>query len=207
MIRFVRWSFLLAAAFLSLPAHAGPPDPGQSTAPHCIHLVARNLSGVPDPFGNFCVTARDATGAPVAGALVEVAFGGCADVSICDSNDDSAVLVDCATHTVSRIAGADGAACFTLTGGTRVGPCSAAGCAQIRANGVVLGSASVAAFDYDSAPTIGAADGSIWLSTYFNLGCPRIDCDCSGEITAADFSMWQAHYFGNWVQACSHRCP
>ena len=78
----------------------------------------------------------------------------------------------------------------------------------IRADGVLIGTCSVAALDLDSAGQLGPSDMSLWMDDFFATLCPRIDCDCSGAITAADLSFFQQRYFASFIQGCDgQRCP
>ena len=100
---------------------------------------------------------------------------------------------------------------FVVLGGSNGGGNASTllGGGKIFANGTLLQTPTVSAFDLDNAGGVGANDLSAWL-TDFGSGNPygRSDYDCSGGIGANDLSLWLGE-FGNGTSAssCAASCP
>jgi hypothetical protein len=147
----------------------------------------------------------------VPGAAVVVDLSSATDMHFCAEQLMPGVVVNCDARTVRQFADANGDATFTLLGGS-----NGAGNAttfldggHIYANGVLIKTPTVAAFDLDGQSGVGANDLSAWLGD-FASGNPygRSDYDCSGSIGANDFSFWLSA-FGSGTQfvSCATSCP
>jgi hypothetical protein len=213
MTGLVRKATLLMAAGLLVAsaAMAGVPSPGNSTTPDCITLVG-SLAGVPDAAaGQFTVIVRDLANNPLNGASVVIDLSFANDLAICDDQLDANALVNCAAKTTRKFTDVTGSVTFTVLGGS-----NGAGNAstllnggRIFANGTLIKSPTVAAYDLDGSSGVGANDLSAWL-TDFGTGNPygRSDFDCSGGVGANDLSFWLTEFgAGTSAASCSVSCP
>jgi hypothetical protein len=213
MTGLVRKATLLTAAGLLVAsaAMAGVPSPGNSTLPGCITLVG-SLAGTPDAAaGQFTVVVRDLANNPLNGASVVIDLSNANDLAICDDQLDANALVNCAAKTVRKFTDVTGSVTFTVLGGS-----NGAGNAstllnggRIYANGTLMNSPTVAAYDLDGSSGVGANDLSAWL-TDFGTGNPygRSDFDCSGGVGANDLSFWLTEFgAGTSAASCSVSCP
>ena len=212
MTGLVRKATLLTAAGLlaASAAMAGVPSAANSTTPACISLVG-SLSGVPDGAGQFTVTVRDLANNPLNGASVVIDLSGCADLNICNDQLDANATVNCGAKTTRKFTNGLGSVSFIVLGGS-----NGAGNAttllnggRVFANGTLIGSPTVSAFDLDGSAGVGANDLSAWLTDFGsgqNFG--RSDYDCSNNIGANDLSLWLTE-FGNGTSAssCTLACP
>jgi len=213
MTGLVRKATLLTAAGLLVAsaAMAGVPSATNSTTPTCVTLVG-SLSGVPDsPAGQFTVIVRDLANNPLNGASVVVDFSGCLDIAICDDQLDANALVNCGAKTTRKFTDALGSVSFTILGGSNgAGNASTLlGGGKIFANGTLIQTPTVAAYDLDGSSGVGANDLSAWL-TDFGSGQPygRSDYDCSGGIGANDLSFWLTEFgAGTSASSCAVSCP
>ena len=204
MTGLVRKATLLTAAgmLVATAAMAGVPSAANSTTPPCITLVG-SLAGVPDAAaGQFTVTVRDLANNPLNGASVVIDLSGCADLAICSDQLDANALVNCGAKTTRKFTDATGKVTFVVLGGSNGG-------GKIFANGTLLQTPTVSAFDLDNAGGVGANDLSAWL-TDFGSGNPygRSDYDCSGGIGANDLSLWLTEFgAGTSASSCAASCP
>ncbi len=194
-------------------AHAGIPCTlGACDAPSSFALVGE-VAGVPDSsVGRFCVTIRRFSN-PVPGAQVVIDFSGAPDLSVCRSNAGS---LDCPSGRLLAYTGADGVACFTVTGGARAGtPGSGRGTVRLYANGVLFSNASavdglvVAAYDLDGANGVGGNDLSLWLAEMGSGAyAQRDDYNGDGFVGGDDLSLLlQVMGSGGSSQSCATVCP
>jgi hypothetical protein len=184
------------------------PGGGNSTTPACISLVGWN-NGSASPRGTFEVVVRDLANNPLVGAIVKVDLSNALDLVLCAQQLAPGIVVDCPTASASQTSDVNGRVVFTLLGGG-VGPASTLlGGARIYANGTLIASPTVSAYDLDGHNGVGANDLSLWL-TDFGTGNPygRSDYDCSGGVGANDFSFWLSE-FGSSPSAfsCAASCP
>ena len=213
MTGLVRKATLLAAAGLLIAsaAMAGVPSAANSTTPACITLVG-SLAGVPDAAaGQFTVIVRDLASNPLNNASVVIDVSGCLDISICDDQLDVNAFVNCGGKTTRKFTNALGSVSFTVLGGSNgAGNASTLlGGGKIFANGTLIQTPTVAAYDLYGASGVGANDLSAWLTDFgsgFAYG--RSDYDCSGGVGANDLSFWLTE-FGNGTSAssCAVACP
>ena len=204
---------LLLVLGLATPslALASPPSPANDTAPACISLVG-TFGGVPaHAAGAFTVVIRDLANNPVAGAVVVIDLSAASDLRLCADQLDPAATVDCAHKTVSKLTAADGSVQFTVLGSSNGGgnASSLLGGGRIYANGTLIQSPTVSAYDLDGSSGLGANDLSAWLGD-FGSGQPfgRSDYDCSGNVGANDLSLWlDAYGSGAMAESCGSQCP
>ena len=199
-------SVIVAAPSLALAS------PGSnSTTPSCISLVG-TYGGVPaHGAGEFAVTIRDLANNPIAGATVVIDLSTAPDLRLCADQLDPAATVDCAHKTVSKLTGVDGSVRFTVLGSSNGGgnAVTLLGNGRIYANGTLIQSPTVSAYDLDGSSGLGANDLSAWLGD-FGSGQPfgRSDYDCSGNLGANDLSIWLSAFgSGAMAESCASQCP
>lgn len=212
MTGLVRKATLLTVAGLvaASASFAGVPSPANSSVPACVPLVGSSL-GVVDPAGLITITVRDLANNPLSGASVVIDASGASDIAICADQLDAAALVNCAAKTTRKFTDALGQVTFTVLGGSNgAGNASSlTNAGKIYANGVLLGSPTLTAYDLDGAGGVGANDLSAWLADFGTLNpYGRSDYDCSGAVGANDLSVWLS-LFGNLAsgESCVTACP
>lgn len=182
-----------------------------STVPAAIVLVG-SANGSPDAgMGQFTVVVRDLANNPVRGASVVVDLSNCADLALCDDQLDPTALVNCAAKTTRKFADGNGSVTFTVLGGSNGagGAMTLQAGGRIYANGVLIGSPMVAAYDLDDGGGVGANDLSAWL-TDFGTGeaYGRSDYDASGTVGANDLSFWLSAFgAAGSTSSCLIACP
>lgn len=198
MTALVRKATLLSACgmLVAAAAFAGVPSPGNSTLPSpAFFTMVGHASGVPDVAGTFTITVRDLANNPINGSAVVLDFASAADlVPASDQLDAGASTVNCVGKTVRKFTDPTGAVVFTVVGATNNTGASAGaglgGC-KVYADGVLLGSMTVASLDQDGGGGTGANDLSLWLTDTGSLGYfGRSDYDYSGDLGANDLSVW-----------------
>ncbi len=202
MTGLVRKATLLAVCGLlaASAAMASVPSPANSDKPSCFGLVGSN-TGTIDPAGEFCVTVRDLANLPINNSLVVVDLSGCSGLYICDNNE-MGLTVDCGTQTVRGFTGAGGVICFRIKGYANNGPfgdtspVNPFNCAKIYADGVLLNSPSVYAYDHDGNGLL-INDLSPQLGDFFGASNPasRSDINCDGANLPNDWSLFLDVYF------------
>ena len=213
--------FAVCGLLAASAAFASVPSPANSTTPPCISLVGDDGAGTIDGDGAFTVTVRDLANFPINNSLVVIDFSSCSGLTICDNNE-LGYVVDCGTRTVRGFTGVGGTITFRIKGhannsGGNIPPYNPYNCGKIFADGVLLSSPSVSAYDHDGGG-MGAADLSAWLGDFFGgLDPSRSDYDCSGApLGAADLSRWLDVFFdvaanGNSANNCPNApkgdCP
>jgi hypothetical protein len=149
-LRYSRLLPSLVAALLcgSLPATvaAAIPSPANCTVP-------RGLVTCPEGDVVFTVVVRDIAGFPVAGSTVELDFGACPGLPLCDDCCPG-VTMDWENRRASVVTGADGQASFALKSG---GVCGGQH-VLVRADGVVLAGVPEASPDQDGDLYVGTHD-------------------------------------------------
>jgi hypothetical protein len=210
MTGLVRKATLLTAAGLlaASAAMAGVPSAANSTTPSCVPLVGSS-AGVPDAFGTITVVVRDLANNPLSGASVVVDISGCTELALCDDQLDANALVVCASQTTRKFTDGLGSVSFIVLGGGSGPAATLLGGGKIFANGTLIASPTVNAYDENGIGGLGAADLSAFLGD-FASGNPfgRSDFDCSGALGAADLSKWLTLFAGGTSTAsCGSQCP
>ena len=214
-MKFHRFSeFALVVGLLTAPpALADVPSATTSTVPDLLTLVAHDGSGAGDQSQPFTVVVRKLSGQTMAGADVVFVFDRCTDLKFCTDQGDPNVAVSCAYHNLRAFTGAGGAVTFHVTGGAvnegaAPGPTGPA--MDVYADGVLLKTVRVAAFDQIGLDGMDGKDLSAWLADYFS-GQPyaRSDYDGDGVLSGTDFSLFLAAFFsGASAVGCgSAVCP
>lgn len=182
-------------------AFASVPSPANSNAPACVALVG-NSAGTIDVAGQFTVTVRDLANLPINNSLVVVDFSGASSLQLCSSGAFAGVTLDCGTQTARAFTGAGGTVTFRIAGhaanvGGNQPPYPLYNDGKIFADGVLLRSPTVVAFDHDG-NGMGAADLGSWLGDFFGGNNPsRADYDCTGNLGASDLGVWLTTFFAN----------
>jgi len=211
MTGLVRKATLLTAAGLlaASAAMAGVPSAANSTTPSCVPLVGSS-AGVPDAFGTFTVIVRDLANNPLSGASVVVDLSGCSELALCNDQLDANALVTCISKTTRKFTDGLGSVQFIVLGGGNGSPAATLlGGGKIFANGTLIASPTVNAYDENGIGGLGAADLSAFLGD-FASGNPygRSDFDCSNALGAADLSKWLTLFAGGTSTAsCTQQCP
>jgi len=212
MTGLVRKATLFAACGLlaASAAFASIPSAVNSTTPPCVSLVGNNGTGTIDPVGQFTVTVKDIANVPINNSLVVVDFSGCSGLQICSSGAFAGVTLDCGTQTARAFTGVAGTVTFRIGGhannsGGNQAPYGAYNSGRIYADGVLIGSPSVSAYDHDGGG-MGPADLSAWLGDFFGGNNPsRSDYDCSGSpLGPSDLSAWLTVFFAG---GSTGNCP
>jgi hypothetical protein len=206
---------LLAAALLSLAAAAeaqiSPPSPANSTVPPCIRLVGSNGTTPSQAFGQFTVVFRDLANNPLPNALIVIDLSGIPEVFLAADQLDPAVVVSCPDKRVTKLTDAHGVAEFCIIGASSdaLPPVVLLNGGKIFAEGMLIGSPTINAFDLDGRLGLGAGDLALFLSD-FASGNPyrRSDFDCGSGIGANDLRLW-LNAFGSSTQnvSASAACP
>lgn len=176
MTGLVRKATLFSACGLLLAASAAMaavPSAVNSDVPCGINVVGNNGVAASPAF-TFTVVVRDLANIPVANSSVVVDFDGCyvSGGTIGEPGPSSVQLGtngelgDCVTRTVRAVTDVNGVVTMDVNGlskGSAPGTTPNGACAQIFADGVLLGTVQVAAVDMDGADGITAADLSKFL--------------------------------------------
>jgi hypothetical protein len=213
MTGLVRKAILFGAAgmLVASAALAGVPSAGNSSVPSCFSLVG-SAATTPDPHGTFTVIVRDLANNPLNGASVVVDLSNAHDLKICNDQLDAGATVNCAAKTTRKFTDITGSVSFTVLGGSN-GSGNAntlLGAGRIFANGTLIGSPTVSAFDLDGANGVGINDLSVWLGDFGTAGNPafgRSDFDCNGSVGINDLSVWLGQFgFGTSAASCAVNC-
>lgn len=223
-------TFLAVCGLLSASAAmAGVPNAGTSTVGTFIRLGGFNNSNVVEPQVQKVITVRDAGGSVVQNSTVEIRFGVCTSTGefrICGTQPFAGVGVSCVDKAVVVVTDASGNATFRVVGhatnpGGGSGGVPAAGlgdtpCAEVRADGIVLGSLRVKAYDQNGSNGVNPVDLSLFLNDRFNSSCtayPRAACasyrsrsdyNDDGTINPVDLSLFLSVRFGNQsINSCA----
>ena len=188
----------LAIAALPLfpnPSFAGIPMP--ATAVGAGVQLGGVLSGVTDPHATVRFRILDGSNQPIPGSTVDLLFGNCTffELRIATTQSFAGMTWDCSSKTARAVTNANGDAFFCLRGAALAGPGNPLGminpCVAIRADGVLLGTSRLAAYDLDGKNGVNAADQSLFMSTLF-AGPPgyrsRADYNGDGLVNTADLA-------------------
>jgi hypothetical protein len=217
MTGLVRKATLLTAAGLlaASAAMAGVPSAANSNVPACITLVG-SAAGVPDVLGAFNVTVRDLANNPISGASVVIDLSGVTELSICNDQLDANALVVCLSKTTRKFTDGLGQVSFTvLGGGTFNGLMTLPGATgfgggKIFANGTLIGSPTVAAYNLDGQGNVGGGDLAFFLADFVDpTPWGRSDFDCDNDIGGGDLAFWLTGFtgFGSLTYCTTTSCP
>ena len=203
MTGLVRKATLIAVGGLLVAgaAFASVPSPTNSSAPACVALVG-NSGGVIDAAGQFTVTVKDIANLPINNSLVVVDFSGASGLTLCSNGAFAGVTIDCGTQTARAFTGPGGTVTFRIAGhannvGGNVAPYASYNDGKIFADGVLIKSPTINAYDHDG-NGVGGPDLSAWLGDFFGGNNPsRSDYDCSGGVGGPDLSAWLGVFFGS----------
>jgi hypothetical protein len=209
MTGLVRKATLIGGALMLVAgvAMAGVPSATTSSLPAGIQYVGTQ-GGVVDVKGQAIVTVRDAGNNPVINSTVELLFDACkndpnSDLNLDDVQPFAGVAVNCAGNVVVAVTNASGQATFRIVGGGSALPGNNVGittpCCTVRADGTVLGTLRVGAYDLNTSGGVNAADQSLFLGTLFaspaGYRC-RADYNGDGLCNSADLSKILSVQFG-----------
>lgn len=191
------------------PALADVPSPMNHTIPGHVVLVGRGAAGPDSVNGHVYCVIRDLASNPIPGAVVTFDFSAFSDLRIASDQHDPRVTVNCAQRSVSGVTDANGRVNFTILGACTGGPPSPRQSLRIYADGVILGSPTVAVLERDGFPGLTLTDLSIWAADWFSgLELERADLDGTGGVNALDLSVWGRAWFGgNNAMDVGSLCP
>ncbi len=212
----LRTVMVLASLAIFAPTHAGATTPSSNASeiPCGINLVG-TAAGSADPRGAFRIVVRGLSQDPIEGASVVIDFGACTpDIRICANQPQAGLFAECSAFgtLVHTTTDAMGTATMRIVGGAANNaagsPAAGARCARIYADGVLLGSVNVGAFDQNGGGGLNVADVSVWLSDAFDDDLEgRSDFDCSGSVTPADLAVLTSVTFGDGsLTSCAGYC-
>ena len=210
----MRRSFAFAVAACSLlfaaTAHAGWPSPANSTIPGHVNLVGLGPAGPDSAFGHCEVIFRDLANNPMPGVEIALDFSDVSDMTIATDPHDPRLTVHCSPRMVTAVTDQNGRAVFTVIGSAIPGrPASPVYAFKLYADGILLGSPTLSAFDMNGQGGVDPTDLSLWSADFFSVTNPmRADYDGTGGVSIADLSLWSGAYFGaGSVQSAASYCP
>jgi hypothetical protein len=207
----------LAALTLAFArAAADPPSPTHSTIPCGFNLVGLTSPLRADPIGEFEIVIRGFVGQPLPGVLVEIVMDDCApDLRLCEHQPGTPattpVEVSCVPPRSSVRASTDdeGRVRLALVGSasnTHAGaPAAGWQCARVYADGILMASVNVGAYDQNGAGGGNPADASIWSEDNWDEDYEsRSDLDCSHSVNPADLSLMLNSF--DSLLSCTNHC-
>ena len=195
------------AALAGSPLNA--PAPATSTVPAFVRVVGYTV-GIPDTVaGRFTVVIRDMMNMPIANSHVVLDVSACPDIRIASNQLNPNYIVDCAYQSAGGFTDATGTVVLTILGNSMASATySGLGCARILADGVVMKSPTVAAFDLDGGGGVTTADLSAWLA---DLGTheyrARGDYDGNALLNPSDLSIFLFELGTHRSLLTSAACP
>jgi hypothetical protein len=230
MTGLVRKATLLSVCGLLVAgvAMAGVPDPGHSVIGTGINLVG-TTGGVADAHGQKLIVVKDAGGTPVQNSTVTINFTACTgqDIRLCSTQPFAGVGVSCANKEVVVLTDASGTATFRVLGfalnpGGATNPNPPApgfgsGGATVKADGVLLGTLNVGAYDQNGTAGCSSVDLALVANDKFSFawsgGGPasfrgRSDLDGNNLITSVDLALAATVKFAaSSTVSCASACP
>lgn len=199
-----RW--LLGAAITALYAlapvlaMAKVPSPANSTVPAHVTLVGCDQFGSPDPAGTITCVIRNLANIPEPGAIVVIDFTQTPDMQPSMVQPDPGVWVNCmaGSRMLSALCDNNGAVTFHVVGSATHTGASGANDQRvtIMANGVLMDSPTVSAFDEDGVNGVGPADLADFMQDFFSgQYWERSDFDGNGALDPNDLSLWVKEFF------------
>jgi len=217
MTRLVLKAVLLGAAatLVASAAFAGVPSASNSTlgpSPNGFRLMGQS-GGVPDgnSGGLITIVVRDLANNPLNNASVVIDLSNAADLRLCNNQLDANAIVNCAAKTTRKFTDITGTVQFIVLGGSN-GAGNATtllGGGRIFANGTLISSPTVAAYDLDGANGVGINDLSVWLGDFgTGQSFGRADLDLNGAVGINDLSVWLGEFgLGTSAASCAVNCP
>jgi hypothetical protein len=190
----------LAIASSALASTQCVPSPVTSTTPSTIRLVGSH-GGAADEAGTYTVTVRNIAMDVAQNASVVLDFSEAADAGAIrlSMHQQPGTTIDCATHTVRLQSGPDGVASFRVIGAARnrgATPAPATLHVKVYADGVLLGTPILAAFDEDSEQGVAPNDMSAWAGDLFSSSYwSRSDFNGDGVLNGLDLSRLADVFF------------
>jgi hypothetical protein len=202
----LRAMVLAAALFVAGSAAAGVPTPQTCTIPSHVVLVGTDAGGVPDALGAFSVVVRRFD-VVVPGSQVWVDFSESPHLKLCSVQPSPGLYLVCGPVPQGVVGSADmtGTITLRLVGrADRSAPDPQAASLRIYADGVLLGTVRVSAFDQDGGG-VGATDIAAWIDDHFHLpNASRSDFDGDGTVGAEDLSLLlDAHFRSGSILECA----
>jgi hypothetical protein len=187
---------------------AGVPNAGNSSIGSGIILVG-TAGGVADVKGQKLIVVRDALNQPVQNSTVTINFSAAAngsDIRLCSTQPFAGVGVSCGNKEVVALTDATGTATFRVVGhalnpggGTPGAPAPGfgAGAATVKADGVSLGTLTVATADENGAQGCNTVDLALMLNDNFS-DVPataanergRSDYNADGKVNVVDVALF-----------------
>jgi hypothetical protein len=207
-----RWLLACAIAILcSLApklARAKLPSPANCTIPSHIPLVGLDSRGQADPAGSISFVIRNLANIPEPSSMVVLDFSQTPDMEPSMAQPDPGVYsVSCygGGRWVQALTDEHGAVTIRVVGCAMRSAADGAQGATVRilADGVLLGWATVSAFDQDGYGGVGPADLTDFLQDFFSPQYwARSDYDGNGTLGPNDLSVWLVEFFsGNSVHS------
>jgi len=209
-------------------AMAGVPSAGNSVIGTGINLVG-TAGGVADVKGQKLIVVKDAGGTPVQNSTVTINFSAstASDIRLCSVQPFSGVGVSCSNKEVVALTDASGTATFRVVGfavnaGGAVSPNPpaagyGAGGATVKADGVLLGTLTVGAYDQNGTAGCSSVDLALVANDKFAFawsggGLPslrgRSDFDSNNQITSVDLALAATAKFAlGSTASCASACP
>jgi len=190
---------LAVAALTLFPNTSFATTPTPTTAVGSGVQLGGVLSGVSDPHATVRFRILDGSNQPMPNSTVDLLLGNCVffEMRIATTQSFAGMTWDCGSKTATAVTDANGEAFFRLRGGALAGPGNPLGminpCVAIRADGVLLGTARLSAYDLDGQNGVNAADQSLFMATLF-AGPPgyrsRADYNGDGLVNTADLARF-----------------
>jgi len=191
---------MLVAVTLARASTQCVPSYITSTVPPVIRLVGSH-GGAADDAGTFTVVVRDITTSPYWNSSVVLDFSEAASSGAIrlSTHQQPGVTIDCAWHSVRMTTGPDGVASFRVIGAARnrgATPAPATLHVKVYADGVLLGTPILAAFDEDSEQGVAPNDLCAWAGDLFSSSYwSRSDFNGDGVLNGLDLSRLADVFF------------
>lgn len=225
MTGLVRKATLLSVlgVFAAGAAMAGVPDPTKSTLSGNTYIqVTGHIANVVDSrVIRLIGPIRDAGNNPIANSTVVINFtncitpgpGGALDIELSSTQPHHpGGLSNCLAKTVTAVTNASGIATFRVAGSADRGaggsPGTTTPCAEVRADGILMGSLRVAAWDQNKLGGCNATDFGLVLGDAFAGGF-RNRSDFNGDLAtnATDFGLILGVAFAGTATTSYAVCP
>ncbi|MEO7868134.1 MAG: hypothetical protein ABIU54_10895 [Candidatus Eisenbacteria bacterium] len=193
-------------------AMAGVPSSGNSTVPGRINLSGILVTpGRPDTMSSLTkiqITVRDLANNPINGSSVAIDFDNCNKSKVCDTQTYQGMTTSAGPN-VRAFTNAAGVATLVVTGGNTASTSATAdpnGCARVYADGVLLGTINIGAYDLNAGGGVNGTDLSLFAADLFAVpaNASRSDYNNSGGVDGLDLSLFAAALFNpNGISSCA----